>query len=74
MKQGIPVEWISLVKNTMVKIAPEFTMKRMIDDYYEKYYTKLHVRNKYLVDNDFEKAKELAAWKQTMRENGIILK
>lgn len=66
---GVPVEWISHVKNTMVKIAPEFTMKRQIDDYYEKYYIKLSQRHKYLVDNDFDKAKELAAWKQTMREN-----
>ncbi len=66
--EGVPVEWISLVKNTMVKIAPEFTMKRMIDDYYEKYYHKLHARNSYLVANNFEKAKELAGWKQTMRE------
>ncbi len=66
--QGVPVEWISLIKNTMVKIAPEFTMKRMLDDYYEKYYSKLWIRNKYLIANDFQKAKELAAWKQTMRE------
>ncbi len=65
--QGVPVEWISHVKNTMVKIAPEFTMKRMIDDYYEKYYYKLFVRNKYLIANDFEKAKELANWKDDMR-------
>jgi glucan phosphorylase len=66
--QGIPVEWVSLIKNTMVKIAPEFTMKRQIDDYYEKYYSKLFIRNKYLINNNFEKAKELAAWKTTMRE------
>ena len=66
--QGVPVEWISRVKNTMVKIAPEFTMKRQIDDYYEKYYSKLVKRNKYLIANDFEKAKELAAWKNKMRE------
>ena len=65
---GIPAEWISRVKNTMVKIAPEFTMKRMIDDYYEQYYSKLAKRNKYLINNDFEKAKELAAWKNKMRE------
>ena len=65
--EGVPVEWVSLVKNTMVKIAPEFTMKRMIDDYYEKYYTKLFSRNKYLTANNFEKAKELAAWKNSMR-------
>ena len=25
-------------------------------------------RNKYLIENNFEKAKELAAWKKTMRE------
>jgi glycogen phosphorylase/synthase len=66
--QGVPVEWVSLIKNTMVKIAPEFTMKRMIDDYFEKYYSKLTTRNKYLVANNFEKAKELAAWKKVMRE------
>ncbi len=67
-EKGIPVEWISHMKNTMVKIAPEFTMKRMIDDYYEKYYKKLFVRNKYLIDNNFEKARELAEWKQRMRD------
>ncbi len=66
--QGVPVEWISHIKNTMVKIAPEFTMKRMLDDYYNKYYSKLWERNKYLTANNFEKAKELAAWKKTMRE------
>ncbi len=67
-EKGIPVEWISHMKNTMVKIAPEFTMKRMIDDYYEKYYLKLFARNKYLIANNFEKAKELAEWKQRMRD------
>jgi phosphorylase/glycogen(starch) synthase len=66
--EGIAAEWISLVKNTMVKIAPEFTMKRMLDDYYEKYYSRLWTRNQYIIANDFEKAKEMAAWKKTMRD------
>ena len=65
-EQGVPVEWISHIKNTMVRIAPEFTMKRQIDDYYEKFYSKLWERSKKLINNDFEKAKELAAWKKTM--------
>jgi glycogen phosphorylase/synthase len=68
-ENGVPAEWISHVKNTMVKIAPEFTMKRMIDDYYDKYYLKLHKRHRDLIANDFEKARELAAWKNTLREN-----
>jgi len=66
--KGIPVEWISLIKNTMTKIAPEFTMKRQLDDYYEKFYRKLYDRHNYLTANNFEKAKELAGWKQSMKE------
>ena len=66
--QGVPVEWISHIKNTMVKIAPEFTMKRQIDDYYEKYYNKLYARTKHLTANNFEKAKNIADWKQTMKD------
>ncbi|MGB8490365.1 MAG: alpha-glucan family phosphorylase [Bacteroidales bacterium] len=66
--EGVPVEWISHIKNTMVRIAPEFTTKRMIDDYYGKYYEKLGARNKYIIANDFEKAKMLAAWKKEMRD------
>jgi len=67
-ENGIPVEWISHIKNTIVKVAPEFTMKRQLDDYYEKYYSRLFARSKYLTANSYEKAKELAAWKNTMME------
>jgi phosphorylase/glycogen(starch) synthase len=62
-EQGIPVEWVSLIKNTMVKIAPEFTTRRMIEDYCNKYYLKLWKRNRLITDNNFEKAREIAAWK-----------
>ena len=65
---GVPVEWISHIKNTMVKIAPEFTMRRMLDDYIERYYLKLWPRSKYFKANNFEKAKEMASWKNTMRQ------
>lgn len=65
---GVPVEWISHIKNTMVKIAPEFTMRRMMDDYIERYYMKLWPRSKDFNANDFEKAKEMASWKDTMRQ------
>ena len=62
--KGVPVEWISHIKNTMVKVAPEFTMKRQLDDYYDKYYSRLYERNKYLTANNFEKVKDLSAWKK----------
>jgi alpha-glucan phosphorylase-like protein len=67
-EQGIPVEWISHIKNTMVRIAPEFTTKRMQDDYIEKYYMKLWERNKYITASDFEQAKAISSWKKSMRD------
>ncbi|MCK7532759.1 MAG: hypothetical protein MZV63_17850 [Marinilabiliales bacterium] len=39
-EDGIPREWTSYIKNTMVKVAPEFTTRRMLNDYMQKYYTK----------------------------------
>jgi phosphorylase/glycogen(starch) synthase len=66
--QGIPSEWVSHIKNTMVRIAPEFTMKRQIDDYFEKYYYKMWERSAFINDNEFSKAKEIAGWKKMITD------
>ncbi len=63
---GLPVEWISYIKNSLVKVAPEFTTKRMIDDYYRKYYFKLWERSKRLKENDYAEAIEICRWKESM--------
>ena len=68
-EENVPTEWMSFVKNTMVKIAPEFTMKRQLDDYRERYYNKLFNRSKYLNNNNFKVAKELALWKRNMTDS-----
>ena len=65
-EQNVPVEWVNLVKNTMVKIAPEFTMKRMIDDYSEQFYIPLWNRNRQIIAAEFAAARELASWKERM--------
>jgi glycogen phosphorylase/synthase len=63
---GIPREWTSYIKNTMVKVAPEFTTKRMLNDYLEKYYIKLASRNKRLKADNFALARKMASWKSDM--------
>jgi len=62
--KGIPTNWIKVVKNSMSKIAPHYTMKRQLDDYYAKFYNKEAKRFKSLAANDNAKAKEIAAWKE----------
>jgi hypothetical protein len=54
------------VKNTIAGISPEFTMKRMIDDYYRKFYNKLVSRSTQLFENDYEGIRQLSNWKRKM--------
>lgn len=63
---GLPEKWISYVKNTISEIAPDFTMRRMLLDYQEKYYKKLTERAKLFYENNYEQACVLAAWKQKL--------
>jgi glycogen phosphorylase/synthase len=63
-KNGVPVKWVSHVKKTIAEIAPEFTMKRMIDDYFSRYYNRLLERSSELLANDCDKVRHLAAWKR----------
>src|SRR5665648_25019 len=42
----VPVEWVSYIKNTISEIAPHYTMKRQLDDYFERYYNKMLKRSK----------------------------
>ena len=62
-KNNIPSKWISYIKNTISEIVPRFTMKRMLDDYYNKYYNKMLERRDLLVNNNFEKARLISSWK-----------
>ncbi|MDR0893004.1 MAG: glycosyltransferase family 1 protein [Mediterranea sp.] len=63
-KKGYSEGWIKVVKNSIAQIAPNYTMKRQLDDYYNKFYNKEAERFKLLAANDNAKAKELAAWKE----------
>jgi starch phosphorylase len=60
--------WVKTIKNSIAQIAPHYTMKRQLDDYYAKFYNKLGKRFKMLSADGYAKAKELAAWKEAVVE------
>ena len=62
-KNGVPKEWIGFIKKSMGEIAPDFTMKRMLIDYREKFYSKLYSRTQEMRKDDFLMAKRIAGWK-----------
>uniref|UniRef100_A0AB33JH74 Glycosyltransferase family 1 protein n=1 Tax=Prevotella sp. GTC17260 TaxID=3236796 RepID=A0AB33JH74_9BACT len=67
-KKGYSDVWLKVVKNSIATIAPHYTMKRQLDDYYEKFYQKEAARSKKLQANGYQLAKEIAAWKETVAE------
>lgn len=67
-KKGYSEDWIKVIKNSIATIAPHYTMKRQLDDYYNKFYTKEASRFKKLAANDFRLAKDIAQWKETVAE------
>lgn len=62
-EKNIPILWVDFIKNTFAEVAPHFTTRRMMKDYFERYYIPLSARSSMLCANDFSEAKEIAAWK-----------
>ena len=66
--EGISEGWVSTMKNSIAQIAPHYTMKRQLDDYFSKFYNKMAERSHMLQANDYAKAKEIAAWKEVVAQ------
>ena len=64
--KGYSPEWIQTIKNSVTKITPRFTTKRMMDDYFEKFYNKLAKRHALLGADNYKVAREIVDWKQNI--------
>ncbi len=63
-KKGYSEGWVKTIKNSIAQVAPHYTMKRQLDDYYSKFYCKEAAHFKELAANDFARAKALSDWKE----------
>ncbi|MCY7329189.1 MAG: alpha-glucan family phosphorylase, partial [Saprospiraceae bacterium] len=66
-KEGVSERWVSHIKNTIADIAPDFVMKRMVDDYQSRFYSKLWQRSQELKKDEYKLAHELVDWKARIR-------
>jgi glucan phosphorylase len=67
-QKGIPVKWVSYIKNTFAQVAPNFTTARMIRDYQDRYYKPQAERSARLAASDYQLAREIAKWKLGVSE------
>ena len=63
-KKGYSEGWVKTIKNSIAQVAPHYTMKRQLDDYYSKFYCKEAAHFKELAANDYARAKALSDWKE----------
>jgi starch phosphorylase len=71
---NLPRPWISKMKSAMRAIGPEYNTNRMVRQYAEEMYLPALQRSEALSKNNLERAKQLAAWKQHLRNNWNTLK
>ena len=67
-KKGYSEKWIQVIKNSIATIAPHYTMKRQLDDYFEKFYNRQAKRSAELLANNNELAKKISLWKEAVAE------
>ena len=67
--KGYSPEWIQYIKNSISQIAPHYTMKRMLDDYVDRFYNKLATRSAHLKADNFAVAKSIASWKEEVAQH-----
>ncbi|MDR0294883.1 MAG: alpha-glucan family phosphorylase [Prevotellaceae bacterium] len=63
-KHGVSVEWMNQIKNTIAKVASNFTTNRMLIDYEERFYNKLVKRHAWLVKDNYAEAAAIVEWKK----------
>ena len=67
-KKGYSADWVKVIKNSISTIAPHYTMKRQLDDYFDRFYNREALRFKKLQEYDYRLAKDIALWKETVAE------
>jgi phosphorylase/glycogen(starch) synthase len=64
---GLSPKWVGFIKNTVAKVASNFTTNRMLTDYCDQYYIPQAKRAEEVISDDFRLARKISAWKKRVR-------
>lgn len=73
-EDGLPRQWIQMVKQSMKKLGPYFNTHRMVQQYFESYYKAGLEKRQIFSEKKWSNAKELASWKESTKENWSSIK
>ena len=63
-QSGLSPQWICMIKNTIAKVASNFTTNRMLEDYERQYYIPMSERYHKMIANNYEMATKITEWKR----------
>ncbi|WP_407344173.1 alpha-glucan family phosphorylase [Pengzhenrongella phosphoraccumulans] len=66
-ERGLPVTWLGMIRHTLATLGPKVQATRMVTDYVQRMYAPAAIAGRELDGPDFTGARELAAWKATVR-------
>ncbi len=64
---GLPRDWISILKASMRTVIPNFNTNRMVEDYCEQFYLPASLQWKVLSAENMGEAKRIAGWKHRIQ-------
>jgi starch phosphorylase len=64
---GVPMQWVTIMKNAIRTCAPRFSMRRMVIDYTERYYLPAAAQGKMYQAADWTLAKQMIAWRARLQ-------
>jgi starch phosphorylase len=64
---GVPHNWVEVMKESIQTVAPQFSMRRMVKEYVRDLYTPALRLGKRMDADNYALAREVAQWKRTVR-------
>jgi starch phosphorylase len=65
-ENDLPKGWIAMMKSSIRSICPMFNTDRMVAEYTDRFYVRAGERSRQLATDNYQRARDLAAWQQRM--------
>ena len=75
-KLGYSPEWVRMAKHSMMSLLPRYNATRMLGEYLNNFYLPASNQGALYVENGFDGARKIAAWKAHVRNawDGVMLR
>jgi glycogen phosphorylase len=67
-EEGVPVEWVRRMKQSLTHLSPQFNCQRMVGEYMSQLYDPAHQANQDASSDRFAPARQRAKWNESVQD------